>query len=73
MDVEFTYGKGLLCAMDGVAITYGRREALDSTPRALGPWPLEYQRFSSTLRAVGDVEITYRVVQPAAHRGPVEL
>lgn len=60
MDVEFTYGKGLLRAIGGVAITYGRREALDSTPRALGPWPLEYQRFSSTLRAAGGVEITYR-------------
>lgn len=26
----------------------------------MGAWPLEYQRFSSTLRAVGDVEITCR-------------
>ncbi|MEV3987664.1 hypothetical protein AB0J57_02020 [Streptomyces sp. NPDC049837] len=60
MDVELTYHKGLLRAIGGVPVTYGRREWLDSTPRALGPWPLEYQRFSSTLRAVGSVGITYR-------------
>ncbi|MFF5131066.1 hypothetical protein ACFY41_29600 [Streptomyces syringium] len=60
MDIELTYDKGLWRGIGGVEITYGRREWLDSTPRALGSWPLEYQRFSSTLRAVGDVEITYR-------------
>ncbi|MFE2537866.1 hypothetical protein [Streptomyces sp. NPDC059371] len=60
MDIELTYDKGLLRGIGGAAITYGRREWMDSTPRALGSWPLEYQRFSSTLRAVGDIEITYR-------------
>ncbi|MFD8544533.1 hypothetical protein [Streptomyces sp. NPDC059649] len=60
MDIDLTYGKGLWRGIDGVEITYGRREWLDTTPRALGPWPLEYQRFSSMLRAVGGVEITYR-------------
>ncbi|MEW2079648.1 hypothetical protein AB0941_39965 [Streptomyces sp. NPDC013433] len=60
MDIELTYDKGLLRSIGGAAVTYGRREWTDSTPRALGSWPLEYQRFSSTLRAVGDVEITYR-------------
>ncbi|RST16537.1 hypothetical protein E2C00_17085 [Streptomyces sp. WAC05374] len=60
MDIELTYRKGLLRDIGGVPVTYGKREWLDSTPRALGPWPLEYQRFSSTLRAVGSVAITYR-------------
>lgn len=60
MDVELTYRKGLWRGIGDVEITYGRREWLDTTPRALGSWPLEYQRFSSMLRAVGDVEITYR-------------
>ncbi|MGI5423167.1 hypothetical protein [Streptomyces sp. CA-179760] len=60
MDVELTYRKGLLRRIGDVEVSYGRREWLDSTPRALGSWPLEYQRFSTTLRAVGDVEITYR-------------
>ena len=60
MDIELTYHKGLLRRIGDVEISYGRREWLDSTPRALGSWPLEYQRFSSTLRAVGDVEIAYR-------------
>ncbi|MFF0094719.1 hypothetical protein ACFYSF_32850 [Streptomyces canus] len=60
MNIELTYDKGLLRAIDGVAITYGQREWMDTTPRALGSWALEYQRFSSTLRAVGGVEITYR-------------
>lgn len=60
MDIELTYDNGLLRGIGGVEITYGRREWLDSTPRALGSWTLEYQRFSSTLRAVGGVEITYR-------------
>lgn len=60
MDIDLTYGKGLLRAIGGVPITYGEREWMDTTPRALGAWALEYQRFSSTLRAVGGVEITYR-------------
>ncbi|MEU0208105.1 hypothetical protein ABZ235_38595 [Streptomyces canus] len=60
MDIDLTYGKGLLRAIGGVTITYGEREWMDTTPRALGAWALEYQRFSSTLRAVGGVEITYR-------------
>lgn len=60
VDIELTYDKGLLRGIGGVEITYGRREWMDSTPRALGSWTLEYQRFSSTLRAVGGVEITYR-------------
>ncbi|MGQ4366245.1 hypothetical protein [Streptomyces sp. SAS_272] len=60
MDIELTYRKGLLRTIGDVEVSYGRREWLDSTPRALGPWPLAYQRFGETLRAVGDVEITYR-------------
>lgn len=60
MDIELTYGKGLLRGIGSVEVTYGQREWLDSTPRALGSWTLEYQRFSSTLRAVGGVKITYR-------------
>ncbi|MFJ8719659.1 hypothetical protein ACIRD9_42075 [Streptomyces violaceus] len=59
MDVELTYKKGLLRSIGDVEVSYGRREWLDSTPRALGSWTLEYQRFSTTLRAVGDIEITY--------------
>lgn len=60
MDIELTYRKGLLRTIGDVEVSYGRREWLDSTPRALGPWPLEYQRFGATLRAVGGVDITYR-------------
>ncbi|MEU6303370.1 hypothetical protein [Streptomyces chartreusis] len=60
MEIELTYDKGLLRSIGSAAISYGRREWMDSTPRAVGSWPLEYQRFSSTLRAVGSVEITYR-------------
>ncbi|MGA4862217.1 hypothetical protein ACPB9J_06240 [Streptomyces lavendulocolor] len=60
MDIELTYRRGLLRDIGGVPVTYGKREWLDTTPRALGPWPLEYQRFSSTLSAVGSVGITYR-------------
>ncbi|MET9969048.1 hypothetical protein ABZZ80_24745 [Streptomyces sp. NPDC006356] len=60
MDIELTYRKGLLRSIGDVQVSYGRREWLDSTPRALGSWPLEYQRFGTTLRAVGGVEITYR-------------
>ncbi|MFJ2925643.1 hypothetical protein ACIPIU_11600 [Streptomyces massasporeus] len=60
MDIELVYDKGLLREIGGVAISYGRRERMDTMPRALGSWPLEYQRFSATLRAVGDVEIAYR-------------
>ncbi|MEU6238992.1 hypothetical protein [Kitasatospora sp. NPDC047058] len=59
-DIELTYHKGLLREIGGAAVTYGHREWLDSTPRALGPWALEYQRLGSTLRAVGGIEITYR-------------
>ncbi|MBT1092333.1 hypothetical protein [Streptomyces sp. Tu102] len=60
MDIELTYGNGLLRSIGSAEISYGRREWMDSAPRAVGSWPLEYQRFSSTLRAVGSVEITYR-------------
>ncbi|MEU3982993.1 hypothetical protein AB0F77_23400 [Streptomyces sp. NPDC026672] len=60
MDIELTYRKGLLRSIGDVEVSYGRREWLDSTPRALGPWTLEYQRFGTTLRSVGDVDITYR-------------
>ncbi|MFJ9850261.1 hypothetical protein [Streptomyces sp. NPDC101150] len=58
MDIELTYDKGLLRGIGGVQITYDRPERLDSTGRALGSWTLKYQRFSSTLCAVGNVEIT---------------
>lgn len=60
MDIELKYDKGLLREIGGVEITYGRREWMDTTPRALGSWALEYQRFSSTLKSVGGIEITYR-------------
>jgi hypothetical protein len=60
MDIELTYRKGLLRSIGDVQVSYGRREWLDSTPRALDSWTLEYQRFGTTLRAVGGVEITYR-------------
>ncbi|HET6353614.1 hypothetical protein [Streptomyces sp.] len=60
MDIELRYKKGLLRNIGDVEVSYGRREWLDSTPRALGSWTLEYQRFGTTLRAVGGVEITYR-------------
>ncbi|MGW7510157.1 hypothetical protein ACWGJ0_20900 [Streptomyces massasporeus] len=60
MDIELVYDKGLLREIGGVAISYGQREWMNTMPRALGSWPLEYQRFSATLRAVGDVEIAYR-------------
>ncbi|GAA2767637.1 hypothetical protein GCM10010103_66790 [Streptomyces paradoxus] len=60
MDIELTYSKGLLREIGGVAITYGPREGADTTPRAMGSWTLEYQRFSSTLKAVGGIEVTYR-------------
>ncbi|MBN0049101.1 hypothetical protein JS756_34485 [Streptomyces actuosus] len=60
MDIELTYRRGLLRSIGDMEVTYGRREWLDSTPRALGVWPLEYQRFGTTLRAVGGLEITYR-------------
>ncbi|MFE5923723.1 hypothetical protein [Streptomyces sp. NPDC056468] len=59
MHIELTYSKGLLRSIGDVEISYGRREWLDSTPRALGPWPLEYKRLSTTLRAVDGIEITY--------------
>lgn len=60
MDVELTYRKGLLRSIGDVDVVYGPREWLDSTPRALGSWPLEYQRFGATLRSVAGIEITYR-------------
>lgn len=60
MDIELTYNKGLLRGIGDTPITYGQREWMDATPRALGSWTLEYKKFSTTLRAVGDVEITYR-------------
>ncbi|MFJ7073390.1 hypothetical protein [Streptomyces sp. NPDC098781] len=59
MDIELTYRKGLLRSIGDVEISYGRREWLNGTPRALGAWPLEYQRLSTNVRAVGSVEITY--------------
>ncbi|MDH6451087.1 MULTISPECIES: hypothetical protein [unclassified Streptomyces] len=60
MDIELTYRRGLLRSIGGVQVSYGPREWLDSTPRALGAWPLEYQRFSTMLRSVAGIQITYR-------------
>jgi hypothetical protein len=49
MNIELTYDKGLLRAIDGVAITYGPREWTDKAPCALGSWagcaPLSECRF----------------------------
>ncbi|MDX3313130.1 hypothetical protein ACWGH3_18240 [Streptomyces sp. NPDC054884] len=36
MDIELTYRKGLLRTIGDVEVSCGRREWLDSTPRALG-------------------------------------
>ncbi|MFF8293191.1 hypothetical protein ACF068_28770 [Streptomyces sp. NPDC016309] len=60
MDIELTYHRGLWRRIGDVDITYGRRAWLDSRPRGLGAWTLEYDSLGSRLRAVGDAEITYR-------------